>query len=80
MRLTFTVHEVAGMLGVSSRLIYEEIQRGNIAAIMIGKRRVIPKAEVERLVGSLEPSTRSTRESDVEVARLLRLVVERMES
>jgi excisionase family DNA binding protein len=80
MRLTFTVHEVAGLLGVSSKLIYEEIQRGNIAAITLGRRRVIPKTEVERIIGPLEPASTSTTSADPEVARLLRLVAERMES
>jgi excisionase family DNA binding protein len=53
MRLTYTVHEVAAMLGVSPKLIYDEIQRGTIYALSLGRRRIIPKTEVERLVGSV---------------------------
>jgi excisionase family DNA binding protein len=53
MRLTYTVHEVAAMIGVSTRLVYDEIQRGNINAIHIGRRRIIPRSEVERLVGPI---------------------------
>jgi len=52
MRLTFTVPEVAKMLGVSDRLVYLEIERGHIRALSIGRRRVIPVVEVERLLGT----------------------------
>ena len=80
MRMTFTVAEVAGLLGVSARLVYEEIQRGNIAAISLGRRRVIPRNEVERIIGPLEPPPTGETSDDTEVARLLRLAADRMES
>ena len=52
MRQTLSVPEVAKLLGVSSRLVYDEIERGHIRALSIGRRRVIPVIEVERLLGS----------------------------
>jgi len=51
MRLTFTVYEVATLLGVSTRLVYDEIQRGNIQALSLGRRLLVPRTEVVRLVG-----------------------------
>jgi excisionase family DNA binding protein len=51
MRQTLSVPEVAALLGVSSRLVYDEIERGYIRALSIGRRRVVPVVEVERLLG-----------------------------
>lgn len=76
-RLTFTVREVAQRLGVSSKLVYQQIERGDIKALTFGRRRLIPKAELNRLVAPLESASNT---SDPELALLLRLVADRMES
>lgn len=55
MRQTFKVIEVAEMLGVSDWLIRKEIERGRIVAIEIGHRRVVPRCEIERILGGKLP-------------------------
>jgi excisionase family DNA binding protein len=53
--LTVTVAEAATVLGVSRRLVYDAISRGELSAITIGRRLVIPRASLEQLLGqSLE--------------------------
>lgn len=52
MKLTYTVAEASALLGVSARLVYNEIERGNIRAIEIGRRKLIPAVELERLLGT----------------------------
>ena len=52
MRLTVTVPEAARLLGCSARLVYEEIERGHITCLKMGRRRLIPKVEIERIIGS----------------------------
>lgn len=52
MRLTVTVPEAARLLGCSARLVYDECERGNIACLKIGRRRLIPKVEIERILGT----------------------------
>lgn len=51
-RLTVTVAEAAEILGISRRLVYDAINRNELRAISIGRRLVIPRAEIERLLGS----------------------------
>ena len=53
-RLTYTVNEVAELLGISRTSAYECVRRGDIAAIELGRRLVIARATVERL---LNPTT-----------------------
>jgi excisionase family DNA binding protein len=54
-RLTVTVAEAATVLGVSRRLVYDAIARGELSAITIGRRLVIPRVSLEQLLGqSLE--------------------------
>lgn len=40
---TYTVLEVAQILGISKSLCYELIKRGKIPSLDIGRRRIIPK-------------------------------------
>ena len=49
-RLAYSVREAATALGVSSRTIVREIQRGHLSAIRIGKRVLIAQSELERLL------------------------------
>lgn len=51
-RLTVTVAEAAEVLGISRRLVYDAINRNELRAISIGRRLVIPRAEIERLLGT----------------------------
>jgi excisionase family DNA binding protein len=49
-RLTMTVEEAAQVLGISRATAYEAVGRGEIPCIRIGKRILIPKAALEKMV------------------------------
>lgn len=42
-RLTYTVDEVAGLLGLSRGGAYEQVRDGTIPAIRMGRRWVVPR-------------------------------------
>jgi len=48
--LTVTVEEAAGILGISRTFAYEAVRRGELPAIRIGRRLVIPRAALARLL------------------------------
>ena len=48
--LTVTVREAAKLLGIGRNLAYEGVQRGEIPAIRIGNRILVPQAGIERLL------------------------------
>lgn len=50
-RLTLTVAEAAALLGISRRLVYDAINRGELRAISIGRRLVIPRVAIEEILG-----------------------------
>lgn len=47
----FTVPEAGQILGIGRNSAYEAVRRGEIRAVRIGKRLVVPKAEVRRILG-----------------------------
>ena len=47
-RLTLTVEEAAKALGISRAFAYEAVQRGEIPHIRIGRRILVPKAQLDR--------------------------------
>jgi excisionase family DNA binding protein len=49
-RLTFTVEEVAKRLGISRNFAYDAVNRGEIPAVRIGRRLLVPKAALEKLL------------------------------
>jgi excisionase family DNA binding protein len=49
-RWTFTVEEAAKLLGVSRGSAYEAVRRGELPSIRVGKRILVPRAALERLV------------------------------
>lgn len=49
-RLTFTVKEAQKLLGLSRALVYQAIGTGEIPSVRIGKRILIPKAALYRLL------------------------------
>jgi excisionase family DNA binding protein len=51
-RLTLTVEEAATLLGISRAFAYEAVNKGEIPSIRIGRRILVPKAALERLVGA----------------------------
>jgi excisionase family DNA binding protein len=57
-RLTLTVEEAASLLGISRAFAYESVHRGDIPSIRLGRRILIPRSLLEKLVddGSSEES------------------------
>lgn len=58
-RLTLTVEEAAAALGISRAFAYEAVRRGDIPCIRIGRRVLVPRAALERLIdggSALPPS------------------------
>lgn len=51
LRSTMTVEEAAKALGISRATAYEAVSRGEIPAIRIGRRILIPKVALEKLLG-----------------------------
>jgi excisionase family DNA binding protein len=49
-RLTMTVEEVARALGISRAFAYEAVRRGDIPHIKIGRRTLIPRAALARVL------------------------------
>ncbi len=47
---TLTVAEAGRLLGVGRGLAYEAARRGDIPALRIGRRLVVPRAALERLL------------------------------
>ena len=55
-RLTLTVEEAAATLGISRAFAYEAVRRGEIPSIRIGRRVLVPRVALDRLVGG-EPTS-----------------------
>ena len=55
-RATYTVEEVARILGVSRGSAYEAVRRGTIPALRILNRWVVPKPALEGLLSGTSPS------------------------
>jgi excisionase family DNA binding protein len=54
-RLVLTVEEAATLLGISRAFAYEAVNRGEIPSIRIGRRILVPKAALQRLLGASQP-------------------------
>jgi len=49
-RDTFTVDEVAERLGIGRNAAYDAIRRGELPALRIGRRIVVPRAALDRML------------------------------
>ena len=49
-RLTFSVEEVAALLGISRGLAYELARCGKLPALRLGRRLLIPKSALKELL------------------------------
>jgi len=49
-RLTLSVAEAAAMLGLSRNAAYSAAKNGQIPVLRIGKRLLVPKIQLERLL------------------------------
>jgi len=52
-RRTYTVTEVADIVGISRSTAYECVRRGDIPSRRFGRRIVVLRHELKRLMGSL---------------------------
>lgn len=50
-RLVYTVEEAQHLLGLSRGLVYEAIRTGGIPSVRIGRRILVPRVALERLMG-----------------------------
>lgn len=50
-RMTYSVEEAAAVLGVSKSKLYDSVRKGELRAVQLGRRVVIPCDEIEALVG-----------------------------
>jgi excisionase family DNA binding protein len=53
-RLTFTVDECAKKLGIGRQLAYDQVRAGRIPSIKVGRRLLIPRRSLEKLLNSSE--------------------------
>lgn len=49
-RLTLTVEEAAGLLGISRNLAYELVARKELPSVRLGRRLVVPRQALVRLL------------------------------
>ena len=54
-RLTLTIEETAKLLGIGRQLAYERAKTGEIPVIKIGRRLVVPRRALERLLEQGRP-------------------------
>ena len=52
-RLTLTVEEAAKLLGIGRQLAYDRVKTGDIPVIKIGRRLVVPRRALEKLLFNL---------------------------
>lgn len=57
-KLTYTLAEAASRLGISTSLAYEAAHRGELQVCRIGRRILVPRAALLRLLGQ-DPSSAS---------------------
>jgi excisionase family DNA binding protein len=57
-KLTYSVPEVAGLLGISRTSAYEAVRRGEIPALTFGRRILVTRAAIEDLLGPIPDDSR----------------------
>jgi len=50
-RLAYSVDEAARLTGLSRDLLYDEMRRGNLAYVKVGRRRLITRRHLEQFLG-----------------------------
>jgi len=54
-RVTFTVEETAKLLGIGRQLAYDRVNTGEIPVIKIGRRLLVPRSALEKLLAAPKP-------------------------
>ncbi len=60
-KLTLNVNEVSICLGIGRNSVYEAIARGEIPVIRIGKRLLVPKIALEKMLSGDHANTKQVR-------------------
>ena len=55
-RQTYTLTEAARRLGISRALAYEAAHRGELPVCRIGRRKLVPRAALDRLLNEASPA------------------------
>ena len=50
-RLAYSVNEAARLTGLSRDLLYDEMRRGNLADVKVGRRRLITRQHLNQFLG-----------------------------
>jgi excisionase family DNA binding protein len=50
-RLAYSVDEAARLTGLSRDLLYDEMRRGNLASVKVGRRRLITRQHLQQFLG-----------------------------
>jgi excisionase family DNA binding protein len=50
-RLAYSVHEAALLTGLSRDLLYDEMRRGNLRYVKVGRRRIITRQHLNQFLG-----------------------------
>lgn len=61
-RLTWSVPEAAKILGIGRNLCYDKVRAGEIPVLKIGRRLVIPRAALEKLLADPKPLNQHRRQ------------------
>jgi excisionase family DNA binding protein len=60
-KLTITVEEASRALGIGKNGAYEAVRRGEIPSIKIGRRFLVPRHALEKMLASAEAKTAAAR-------------------
>jgi single-strand DNA-binding protein len=66
-RLTYSVDEAASLLGISRAKAYECVRTGQLRAVQLGRRFVVPAAALDGLLGLSDPPSEAEALNQVEV-------------
>jgi excisionase family DNA binding protein len=50
-RLAYSVAEAAHLTGLSRELLYDQMRRGNLSYVKVGRRRLITRQHLEQFLG-----------------------------
>jgi excisionase family DNA binding protein len=70
-RLAYSVNEAARLTGLSRDLLYDEMRRGNLDYLKVGRRRLITRQHLEQFLGittATQPTTPGGTAGDYETA------------
>ena len=54
-RLAYSIDEAARLTGLSRDLLYDEMRRGNLTYLKVGRRRLITRHHLQEFLGDASP-------------------------